>query len=215
MNKTEVLLRELKDRCSFCDEEEDKTLLKTPNFQVRFSVGQIVEGYCLIIPNDHYHCMGSLPENLRNEYLTLKNHVRKILTETYGSCIFYEHGRVGVCDVQPGEQLCYHAHLHAVPVDVDLLSKIQESFIPIKLKTYEELQGYYKKLGHYLYFENSNSEKFIFNINRPIRRQYLRFLTADGIGKPELANWRKHPGYELMKKARITLIPHFNNIKIQ
>ena len=50
------------DFCTFCKQEEDKIYIKTDNFTVWLAVGQIVEGYSLIIPN-HYHCIGALPQS--------------------------------------------------------------------------------------------------------------------------------------------------------
>lgn len=48
-------------------------------------------------------------------------------------------------------------------------------------------------LGQYLYYEDTEGQGYLFQINRPIPRQYLRTLTAQAIGKPELADWHKYP----------------------
>lgn len=202
---------ELNDHCSFCNRDKilNEIVHSTENFNVVMSVGQIVEGYSLIIPKDHYHCMGSLPEELRVEFLTLKSEVRRILEETYGSCIFYEHGRVGVCDVQPGEQLCYHAHLHAVPIQQDILPLMKKDLVPVALAKYEEIFDYYHRLGHYLFYEDAKGIPYIFNVNRVIRRQFLRYCAAESIGRPELADWREYPGHEEIEIAKLKLIPAF------
>ena len=196
----------LEDFCTFCEQEEDRIIYKTENFTVWLSLGQIVEGYCLIIPNDHYHCMGALPSQLHNEYFSLKLKIRDVLTTIYGGCIFYEHGRVGVCNVQPGEQLCYHAHIHAVPIKADLLPYFEEDMIPLKID-YTEMFDYYKKIGHYLFYEDANGQSYIFFVNQPIRRQYLRYLTAKSIGNEELSDWEKYPGWEEIGNAKRKLIP--------
>lgn len=203
----------LEDFCTFCEQEQDRIIYKTDNFTVWLSLGQIVEGYCLIIPNDHYHCMGALPKALHEEYLSLKLKVRKILTTTYGGCIFYEHGRVGVCNVQPGEQLCYHAHIHAVPIKNNLLPFFEEDLVPIELTDYEEIFEYYKKLGHYLFYENAEGKPYIFFVNQPIRRQYLRYLAAKSIGNEDLASWDKYPGWEHIYNAKKKLIPCFKKLE--
>ena len=120
-------MSDIKDFCTFCDpnvEDKKKIYYKTKNFTVWLSVGQIVEGYSLIIPNDHYNCIGALPKELQEEYLSLKSLIRNKITEIYGKCIFYEHGRAGYCHVQPGEELCYHAHMHALPVNANLKEKL-------------------------------------------------------------------------------------------
>ena len=155
------------DFCTFCKQEEDKIYIKTDNFTVWLAVGQIVEGYSLIIPNNHYHCIGALPQSLQSEYLELKELVRKKLEEEYGGCIFYEHGRVGVCNVQPGEQLCYHGHTHAIPTNVDIIESFKDDgIIPIKLQEDKELFEKYYDYGHYLFYENNRESYIILLINQ-------------------------------------------------
>lgn len=81
-------MSDIKDFCTFCDpntEDKKKIYYKTKNFTVWLSVGQIVEGYSLIIPNDHYNCIGALPGELQEEYLSLKSLIRKKITEIYGN----------------------------------------------------------------------------------------------------------------------------------
>lgn len=167
---------EIKDFCSFCDFDDEKTIYETENFKVVSAVGQITEGYSLIMPKDHYHCIGA--------------------------CIFYEHGRVGYCNVQPGEQLCYHGHTHAVPLNVNLYeSLVSDGLVPVKLSDPGEIFNKYSTLGHYLYFEDNDSNAYMFQITHPIPRQYLRKLTANAIGKPELADWSKYPEREKMLRT--------------
>lgn len=190
-------MSDIKDFCTFCDpntEDKKKIYYKTKNFTVWLSVGQIVEGYSLIIPNDHYNCIGALPAELQEEYLSLKSLIRKKITEIYGKCIFYEHGRAGYCHVQPGEELCYHAHMHALPVNADLKEElIKDGLFPIKLRQPIDIFSKYYELGQYLYYEDTEGQGYLFQINRPIPRQYLRTLTAQAVGKPELADWHKYP----------------------
>lgn len=193
----------IEDYCTFCTQEEDKIYMRTANFTVWLAVGQIVEGYSLIIPNDHYHCIGALPEELQEEYLELKSKLRDKLEEKYGGCIFYEHGRVGVCNVQPGEQLCYHGHTHAVPTNADIMECfIEDKIIPVKLQGDKELFEKYFEYGHYLYYENNKKDAYILPINQPIRRQYLRFLLASKLGQPELAEWSKYPEWDKFYSAK-------------
>lgn len=193
---------EIKDFCSFCGFDDEKTIYETENFKVVSAVGQITEGYSLIMPKDHYHCIGALPENYQKEYIALKNKIRSALGKIYGACIFYEHGRVGYCNVQPGEQLCYHGHTHAVPLNVNLYeSLVSDGLVPVKLSDPGEIFNKYSTLGHYLYFEDNDSNAYMFQITHPIPRQYLRKLTANAIGKPELADWSKYPEREKMLRT--------------
>ena len=84
-------MSDIKDFCTFCDpntEDKNKIYYKTKNFTVWLSVGQIVEGYSLIIPNDHYNCIGALPAELQEEYLSLKSLIRKKLLKFMETVFF-------------------------------------------------------------------------------------------------------------------------------
>ncbi|MPW13737.1 hypothetical protein [Lactobacillus helveticus] len=176
-------MSDIKDFCTFCDpdaEDKKRIYYKTKNFTVWLSVGQIVEGYSLIIPNDHYNCIGVLPGELQEEYLCLKSLIRKKITEIYGKCVFYEHGRAGYCHVQP--------------VNANLKKKlVKDGLFPIKLQKPTDIFSKYYELGQYLYYGDTEGQGYLFQINRPIPRQYLRTSTAQAIGKPELADWHKYP----------------------
>lgn len=162
----------------------------------------MVEGYTLIASKDHYHCMGALPKSLQEEYKNFTSEVKAILEDLYGKCISYEHGRVGFCNVQPGEQLCYHAHSHIVPVNGDLIPLFEkEGLYPYKLQGDNTLFSEYAKYGHYLFYENNEGDQYIIQINQPIRRQYLRHLTATLLGNPELASWSEYPEYDKLYSA--------------
>ncbi|RMC47767.1 HIT family protein [Lactobacillus sp. ESL0230] len=209
-------MKNIKDFCTFCDESTNQVYYRSKNFTLWATSGPIVEGYSLIVPNDHYNCIGAIPKELQAEYLSLKNLVRKKLIQIYGNCIFFEHGRAGYCHVQPGEELCYHAHVHAIPINVDLKkSMVEYGLASIKLDNPEDMFKKYYELGQYLYFENANNQEYLFQISRPIPRQYLRTLLADAVGKPELADYNKYPNWEQIKMTRKKLEQSFLSEKLE
>lgn len=105
--------------------------------------------------------------------------------------------------MQPGEQLCYHGHTHAIPTNVDIIESFKDDgIIPIKLQEDKELFEKYYDYGHYLFYENNKRESYIIPINQPIRRQYLRFLLASKLGRPELAEWSKYPEWDKFHCAK-------------
>lgn len=208
-------MENIKDFCTFCDEENTPKYFETKNFYVCLSVGEIVPGYSLIIPKDHYNCIGTLPPDLQKEYLILKDLVREKLVKLYGNCIFFEHGRAGYCHVQPGEELCYHAHMHAIPLKINLKDRmINDGLFPIKLENSLDMFKKYYELGQYLYFEGNDKTEYLFQIARPIPRQYLRTITAEIIGKPELADWHKYPNWEQITVDKEELKKEFKDEKI-
>ena len=46
--------------------------------------------------------------------------------------------------------------------------------------------------GHYLYYEDVTSKKFLVPITQPLQRQYLRFFNCNKSGRPELTNWQEY-----------------------
>ncbi len=91
---------------------KSRILFQSGEFVVIPSLGQIVEGHLLIVPNRHFAALGDMSDAFVGELGILCRNVRSILKAEYGSCIFFEHGTrcvdAGGCGV-------YHAHLHAVP----------------------------------------------------------------------------------------------------
>src|SRR5947208_1712412 len=117
-----------KTDCDFCDElsngvdntfvrtyqqtAKNRIIFRSRNFVVLPSLGQIVEGYLLIVPVSHYTAIADMPADIKLEISELCDRVRFAQTKTYGPSLFFEHGirgkESGGCGVE-------HAHLHAVP----------------------------------------------------------------------------------------------------
>jgi len=196
----------LNDYCTFCQKETDRIIYQSTNFTVWLTLGQMIEGYCLIIPKEHYPSISSVPEHLWDELEYVKKNVKAALTDMYGCCQFYEHGRIGQCNVAPGEQLCYHAHLHAVPILENLYDEFDDDLLKIKLNSFSDVYEKHNEYGHYLYYEDSDGVANIYLVTKPIRRQYLRWLVAKKIGDEALADWSKYPGWINIFNAKAKLI---------
>jgi diadenosine tetraphosphate (Ap4A) HIT family hydrolase len=195
--------------CDFCDEfsnghdnafaarygeeMQDRTVLSTENFRVLPSIGQIVEGYIMVVPTAHYVAMGDLPVGLVEELRALLAFVRKALTETYGNCVLFEHGArndtAGGCGI-------YHAHLHAVPLvnSTDPIHELRKLHSLIEIDGLDEIGP--TTSGHpYLYYEALDGRRYVSRVDQ-LQSQYMRRFIARLVGKSEW-NWReagKEPG---------------------
>ena len=128
--------------CDFCDEFADgrsnayfsrygsclpdRTVFKSGPLRVLPSLGQIAEGHTLIVPLDHFCSMSELPNDQVLLLDELCGRLRVALRDTYGQCVFFEHGirskGSGGCGID-------HAHMHAVPVPADgVLEILTEEF---------------------------------------------------------------------------------------
>jgi ATP adenylyltransferase len=112
--------------CRLCCEQAPETpdgpwntiLARTPEFRVVPTLGSMVEGWVMIVPNEHHLCFGAMRLDQLRRLAELKRVVMQFLRSEYGSCVAFEHGpsRRGTvvgCGVD-------HAHLHLVPLGFNL-----------------------------------------------------------------------------------------------
>ena len=138
------------------------------------SLGPVVEGHMLIITKKHIPSFQSLSEHLVAEFLSIKGIVRKILEEEYGSCIFFEHNLSSTSITKRDTPHDYHAHLHCVPTDVDILEDIKEVLTPIHVDNWYALGYHSRRFSESIYYENKSEDMYIFSVNRLLRKQFLR-----------------------------------------
>lgn len=178
------------DGCVFCADTPEKeaklteSVVESDNFRVFPTLGQIVEGYLLIVPKEHYACIGAMPEPILEELIELKQEVDKRVTKAYQKPIYFEHGGIG--------QTIFHAHMHVIPFPPEKEDKVFEVYrkdFPInrRLASLKDLKDVWKKDGMYLYYE-VNDHKFAFYTH--IVPMYARIVVANALGTPERANWR-------------------------
>lgn len=177
--------------CLFCDVEKhrERIITETKDFYVMPTVGQITDGgYVLVIPKKHIRCLGDLGTS---EYLTVAEIASKMaisIMVIYRSFVtMFEHGIVG--------QSVPHAHLHILPAELDITSKIKSDFPNLKFETAPHLGRYDLPMAYsyhskpYLLWQQEPTQ---FNIcwDPPTPKQYLRKVAAEMLGRPERADWR-------------------------
>lgn len=198
--------------CRFCFPPEREHILKeTHNFYVIPSIGSIVEGYLLLNIKYHAPSFGEMPEHFLDEFLTLKDEIKDALEHVYErDCIFYEHGRAGISITLQGEdKISYHAHLHCVAINVDLLEVICKDYRPLKINEWKEVMQLAKKYPHYLYYENKENVYF-FPVDIYVRPQYLRSCLAEALHIPDAADWSREPKWGNIEKSVEKLSLYFS-----
>jgi hypothetical protein len=195
--------------CFFCAQNEQARILyQSEHFYVLLGLGPIVEGYVILAARQHIRSMFDLPEDIRVSYINEKQRLKQLINETYGPSIVTEHGRIQACVIEDEEAhdlLCYHAHQLFFPIDLDLSTLSQEG--PFE-KVFEGASLFAMSSSdlldddEYLFFENSAGRVFIYKVRGKCPRQYMRYLVARSIGKPELASWQKYPAYDTIWQAK-------------
>jgi len=209
-------------RCPFCDAVENdgdigntfafhahlgdkvstRILRETENFVIFPSIGQIVEGYLLIMPKDHYLSTAHLPDAWYDELEHLCEETRQVLSSAYCPPIFFEHGPMSF--QQTGGCCVDHAHIHAVPVSLNLAQELRKHFTERRITNLNELKNQFVRGVAYLFFEDAKGNRYVYDAPL-VPSQYLRQLVASKIGLPERQDWRMYPGEEEMLNTLKTL----------
>ncbi|KAB2945599.1 MAG: hypothetical protein MPEBLZ_03997 [Candidatus Methanoperedens nitroreducens] len=181
-----------------------RTIFDTKHFSVIASLGQIVEGYLLIISKEHYYSMAHITDDLYEELDILYSRTKLLLSNAYGPPIIFEHGPMPIekeKDVSAigGGSCVDHAHLHFVPFPVSsthIISYLRRRFSCRTISNFEELKIQAERNIPYFFVETPKGERYIFDVPFPPPSQYLRQLLSNEIGVPEKWNWRIHPETE-------------------
>ncbi|PSQ50083.1 hypothetical protein BRD15_02330 [Halobacteriales archaeon SW_6_65_15] len=184
--------------CEFCYPSRSRTILyEDESVYLMPSLGQFVEGYLLLISKQHRNCIADVTDD---HLESVKQTVANQLAETYGSYCFFEHGQIGTCYQRAQSKICYHAHLHCLPVPVNFISEVAEDFDSISMSEFGELSALKEEHPHYLFVETYDGEMGFFPVEDEIERQYLRKQACEALELPkELADWKEYPNREKMK----------------
>jgi ATP adenylyltransferase len=176
-------------------------LVESANFRVLVSLGALVEGWLLLVPNEHFLSMGALPASLIPEMRMLKELVCDRLERIYGAISAFEHGpgserrNVG-CGVD-------HAHLHIVPVGFDLAAAAA-AHLPRnsrwEVADLPRCQSAARAGDDYIYLEQPINYGRILR-HKDLASQTMRRAIAAEIGKPNDFNWRSNPQIENVNRT--------------
>jgi diadenosine tetraphosphate (Ap4A) HIT family hydrolase len=209
---------EVSSECTFCEQFRDRVsggvstkvfgsqfqreIYADQHFVVVAALGQIVEGWLLIIPRIHYTSISAIPGFVRGAFLDVVDRVRLRLREHYDDPILFEHGSVS----QKGTAgACIeHAHLHAVPARIDLCVPLSTTFEMTPISGLEGLWSSPPKRD-YLYYETWDGDSFLIEPARPLPRQYFRRVVAEMVSRPEQWDWRTHIGVEKVRSVTVAL----------
>lgn len=187
--------------CRFCNpQEKDRILLEGKGFYVMASLGPIREGYLLLVSKKHFDCCGNIPDVYCEEFDSLYEQIRTILTKVYGHVISYEHGRAGSCLRVEGSKHCYHAHMHFVPVDIDMNRTVSDEYQPIPLSDLAAFRKNYKRdCQSYVFVHDSEMKMYV--IDGVLESQYLRKIVAKKVGEEHSWDWVKHQNWPLIARG--------------
>lgn len=177
--------------CNFCYPSEDRDILyEDEDFYVMPSLGGFREGYLLLLSREHKECVSDI---VNPRFKRIKEGIADTLDKVYGTHCFFEHGRVGNCYHRSKNRICFHAHLHCLPLPSGFADTVAEDFEAIEIHDISSLSDIRSSNPHYLYVETSTG-KMVFPVENGIKRQYLRKKACEKLEIPtEYADWQTYP----------------------
>jgi diadenosine tetraphosphate (Ap4A) HIT family hydrolase len=145
------------------------------------AVGALAEGYILLIPRRHESSTAWMPPDVFSRLADAKAMVRRVLKETYGPPIFFEHGiitptnRSGAC--------VEHVHIHCVATSIDLIPVLADVHGGAlkEIQHYAEVRKQAENGQSYVYYESQDGRMFLLS-DMHLPSQYVRRLLARGLG---------------------------------
>lgn len=165
----------------------NRVLFRSDTFVVIPSLGQIVEGYLLVLPIEHSKALADLPTRFLDELASIVELVGNILAEQYGSYILFEHGARS--EMAGGCGIC-HAHLHATPLAgiTDPIDTLRATFPYTQSENLTDIKELSASLDSYLFYRDTAAKLYLFDTG-PLPSQYMRRLIADALHESNW-NWR-------------------------
>lgn len=173
---------------------------QTNRFVVLMGLGPIIEGYVIIITRPHLSCCAAISEEWLDEFECLIKAVQEAQVTIYGASLFFEHGRTGSCVPEGhGQDVCYHAHLHLLPINLDLKGLVAEDYTMRDLKAWTEVRGQYVVNDDpYILVQDRNLIGYVAAPEK-LPKRYLRTKVAAVLSDPVLADWEAFPSYNLVR----------------
>lgn len=171
----------------YTTEAVSRTILEQDDFRVLPSLGQIVPGYLLLVPNQHHRAFADMRLAELKAAEGLKTGLAEEMRSVYGNLLFFEHGvrtsDSGGCGIS-------HAHLHLVPFasDEDLVGELTRTFPYEEVSSLLDLKRVQPGRS-YLYYESVAGSKYVF-YPPFIPSQHIRRLLAEALSVQEW-DWRQ------------------------
>ncbi len=154
-----------------------------------------MRGYILLVTKEHYYSVQNAPDDLKFVLDRAKNKIAGILKRVYKKDILiFEHGSCENFTKKPQGQraTCIsHAHIHFVPVSVDVMKIIDvviREHICFEIKSLSELN--LKSIDDYIYIEG-NKKKIVCSTPKDVPSQMIRRLLHKFERRTSHWNWRE------------------------
>lgn len=193
--------------CLFCSIQEisnpsnpeDEIIDESENFYAKPALGHFVFGYTLIVSKDHLPSFAYVPEDLFPELEAFRNNVLdKLHTICEHPVTITEHGAINRC--QRGGSCIDHAHLHLMPLAVDLSPILSERFSFRELDSISEVRRFKDAQISYLYYQREGLRSHGVGLTQDVPSQLLRRIACQALGTPDMWDWRDKPLRDVIER---------------
>lgn len=206
----------MKNRCRFCAVSEDRRsfgaadtkLASDGHYFAIPSIGSLVEGWTLIVPNEH--CVSLRAHYGNSDFGAFVADVAGKVRDIYGSVIAFEHG----ANHEGSATGCGtdHAHLHIVPfdgIDVRDLDSSGVMFHPMDTADIAQVVGSSEYLAFFPDIVAKPTYALVAILDTSIS-QFFRRLIGHKLGlSAEEIDYRKSPRLDVASATVAALMPAF------
>ncbi|HRZ39528.1 MAG TPA: pyridoxal-phosphate dependent enzyme, partial [Candidatus Omnitrophota bacterium] len=174
------------ENCPHCDRNSlalSRPLFETGFFRIVCDAHPLREGHVLIIPKEHYSCVGEYPENVFAEFKDVFARVIGFLKSEFGNerIAVFEHGIVG--------QTVFHSHVHLMPFSGKAQDIVPEKNVLSAARSLKDMARRFRDEKAYLFFMIGRQMWFVdTRIGAP---RFFRDRFAKALGVEERADWKK------------------------
>jgi ATP adenylyltransferase len=191
---------------------DDRVIWSNDDFAIIPTIGCMVEGYVLLITKNHISSFSGIANEKLSDLRKLVKKVSEVMKGVYGSgCVMFEHGSVKPKQCGIGGGACEdHAHIHFVPVSVELSKFAKKRFVINEINDLSHLQSFEERNMPYLFFSDPDSKQYVCDAPTVVS-QFFRQIISVNLGLGNTWRWQTFPFTENMKRTYKTLKPAFKN----
>lgn len=184
--------------CVFCRENRFKKnneigfsniesiLYEDDNLFITFDISPLCPGHLLIVSQEHYNSFANAPLEVQHSLKQVLNAISE--NPFYEDMLFFEHGAVFP---GTGGASIDHAHMHVLPLNLDLKKAIEEdSLYSNKIKYSDEVLNSLARKQPYLWVGSTVENSSIYYVN-DLTSQYLRKKAME-LQNSENYNWKEN-----------------------
>ncbi|MFJ5334835.1 hypothetical protein ACIPTZ_07800 [Pectobacterium sp. CHL-2024] len=189
-----------KSGCRFCDMQNlgNRNKLDEPwciesNYYSLVSKGALVHGWVLVFPKKHM--LNLTDEYMDDDFHNYVNSIKDLIEDKYGKCVVFEHGSNR--DNSLTSCGTVHAHLHIVPLELELKFKDKVlaydtnlKWMTCEIKDVKNISGN----SEYLFFSDEYNKGVTSGwicLLEKQTSQFFRRVIAQGLGIPDKFNYKE------------------------